>query len=447
MKSFSNYITESVLDLPRNSLDPAVFQFDDGRAPVLNPAIKLQILTDITNFEKLTPVKRVYIVGSILTKTYAPDSDIDVNVEVFKEDIDDLQQARISMTQKGLNGKLAIGTTHPINYYITTDELDPERFDAVYEVVTEQWLKEPSFFDLKASDYVDKFENIVIAIDLSVSKLRRELMDYDRLTKLTNREVKGIKKIINRKLMEMTDTIKMLIAIQKTILKLRNKAFKKPLTDEEKDQKISRNLSPENIIYKLLHKYRYWDLVEKLEKVLSLKKKLSTDDIDKIKDAESSFYTTNNQLSFESFIYKKKEDTKDNKTILLERLKDIRLKKIDWKNPKAHKSHKYKSNRGMDRQNLAQIPDSELNTPIGVTGHLSSIGSAKRLVDIAKKTTSGIWRLTPAQVKWLSATYHHRPPDIHKNMKHLGNTGIIVWRKRKNEYFLVKLSGTYLKNF
>ena len=101
----------------------------------------------------------------------------------------------------------------------------------------------------------------------------------------------------------------------------------------------------------------------------------------------------------------------------------------------------------MNRQDLSQIPTSELHDPDNVTGYLSSIGSAKKLVDIAKKTSSGIWRLTPSQVKWLAAKYHHRAPDANKNMKHLGNTGIIVWRKRKGEFFLVKLAGPILQNF
>jgi predicted nucleotidyltransferase len=444
MKPFNQFINESVLDIPRNTLDPTVFQFEDGKPPILNPAIKQQIITDVHNFEQLIAVTQTYIVGSILTRTYSPNSDIDVNVEVNREDIDDLMQAKLSMTLKAINGKLAVGTVHPINYYIMFNKADTERFDAIYDVPSERWLKEPSFFEINIDDYTDKFQNIVIAIDLAISKLRRELIDYDQLIKLSMEEVKDVDKHINNKLKEITQTAKMLIDIQKSINTLRRKAFLRPLTPELKEKYPSRNLTPENIIYKLLHKYHYWDLVEKLEKILNIKKQLEQEDIQKIKDAQDTFTTRNNKISFETFIKTGKvikESTKSKQEIILERIRDIKLNKVDWKSPKSRKSHMYKLNRGLNRQHLRQVPLSHQTGDtenMGVTKMLSNIGSAQKIVNIAKKTTSGLWRLTPQQVKWLSHKYHHIPPNAIKNIKHLGNTGIMVWRKSKNNYFLVK---------
>lgn len=446
MIPFSTYINESVLDIPRNTLDPLVFQFEDGKPPILNPAIKKQIQIDVGQLEKLVTIKQLYVVGSILTKTYSPNSDIDVNVEIFKEEVDDLMQAKLSMTIKALNGKLAVGTLHPINYYIMFNEANPERFDAIYDVPSERWIKEPSFFEINIGDYVDKFQNIVIAIDLAVSKLRRELIDYDQLIKISMEDVKNVDKLIDTKLKELTQTAKMLIDIQQSILHLRRKAFLRPLSDDEKKKFTSRNLSPENIIYKLLHKYYYWELVENLEKILNTKKQLDRDDIHKIKNAQSSFITQNKQMSFETFVKAGAVINESKETPLLERLRDMRLKKIDWKDS-SQKSHMYKINRGMNRKNLRQVPVSQQTEPSNITKTLSNIGSAKKIVDTAKRTSSGIWRLTPQQVKWLSYKYHHRPPDARKNLKHLGNTGIIVWRKAKNQYFLVKPSSQFSKTF
>jgi len=444
MKPFNEFINESVLDIPRNTLDPKVFQFEDAKPPVLNTAIKKQILTDVANFEALTPIKHVHIVGSILTKTYSANSDIDVNIGIYREDVDDLMQGKLSITVKKLNGRLAYGTIHPINYYLLFNEPDPERFDAIYDVPNEKWLKEPTMFQLNVEDYLNKFQNIVIAIDLAVSKLRRELIDYDELMKLKMDEVEGIDKKIDTKLKDITQTAKMLIGIQNSIESLRRKAFLRPLSTETKEKYKTRNLTPENIIYKLLHKYYYWDLVGKLQKILEVKKNLDGDDIAKIKNAEKDFYTQNQNVSFEEFIKTGKVIKESVEDVLLERIRDIRLKKVNWD---SGGSHKYKLNRSMNRKHLRQVPVSQQTlTPTAIGSTLSNIGSAKKIIDNAKKSNSGIWRITPQQVKWISRKYHHIPPNASKKIKHLGNTGIMVWRKAKGLYFLVKTSAHYMQN-
>ena len=162
MKSFDQYISESILDIPRNTLDPKVFQFEDGKPPILNPAIKRQIQSDISNFEALIPITAVQIVGSILTRTYSANCDIDVNLAIYREDVDDMMQGKLSTIMKRLNGKLAVGTMHPINYYLLFKEPNPDRFDAVYDVAGERWIKEPTMFELNVEDYLNKFQDIMV---------------------------------------------------------------------------------------------------------------------------------------------------------------------------------------------------------------------------------------------------------------------------------------------
>jgi hypothetical protein len=44
MKSFAEFINESIVDIPKENLDPAVFMFPDGEgSPYLAPSIKKQI--------------------------------------------------------------------------------------------------------------------------------------------------------------------------------------------------------------------------------------------------------------------------------------------------------------------------------------------------------------------------------------------------------------------
>lgn len=106
---------------------------NDGEPPVLNAGIKAQIVEDVLNLRRSIGINKIYIIGSILTRNYTRRSDIDVTIEVNKEDLDPdtgiMGVEKVIQLLTALNGKLAVGTTHPINYYITTD-FDEDNADA-----------------------------------------------------------------------------------------------------------------------------------------------------------------------------------------------------------------------------------------------------------------------------------------------------------------------------
>ena len=110
-------LSESVIDITRNSLDPSVWEFPDDNLPILRPSIKLQIIDIIETIDGMSDIilKDFFIVGSILTKQYSPNSDIDINVQI-DEGITDLAREALFQFIRRVNGSLAIGTTHPINF-------------------------------------------------------------------------------------------------------------------------------------------------------------------------------------------------------------------------------------------------------------------------------------------------------------------------------------------
>ena len=119
---YNNILLESIIDIPRNSLDPTVFEFPDDGYPIMHPIIKSQIMRDVETIEEVNTVVRFFVVGSILTKAYTNNSDIDVNVQVNKSD--PLAVEEMFNVLNRLNGRLAPGTTHPVNYYIHQGEYD-----------------------------------------------------------------------------------------------------------------------------------------------------------------------------------------------------------------------------------------------------------------------------------------------------------------------------------
>lgn len=432
MKSFETFIKESVIDIPRTNLDPKVFLFpDDGGKPYLASSIKKQILMVIDEISQIIPIKKYYIVGSILTKLYSENSDIDVNIELFENDVDDVMQSRLLIILQRVNGQLAIGTTHPINYYIHLETPNEDRYDAIYDIQSDKWIKEPVNLDVNISEYIQNFQKIVSKIDITLAQLRRDIIDYEALAKLSNADIKNLKTMMERKLFEITEKIEILSDIRQAIVQKRQRAFKKPLTPQELNQYKSKNTLPEVIIDKMLQRYYYWDFIKKLEKILQDKEQLDDKDIQSIKkiDRDACLKT------FENYI--------QNETFITEKIRKIKLQKIDWSNPRS-RSHLQKVYRGMDRQTLRQVP--QTRQPDQSKTHrltATNIGSAQKITDIAKKAPSGIWRITPSQVKWIAYKYHFIPPNAEKNIKHLGNTGIMVWRKAKNHYYLVKQPARY----
>ena len=126
MKTFKDYlIKESIIDIPRRTYAPGVFDNADSKDPKIKPSVKELINKQIEVFEKEYPVIKIALIGSILTKRYRNDADLDINV-LFDVPKDKQEDERVNLSQKYLSaknpkniqGKLIPGTKHPINYYL-----------------------------------------------------------------------------------------------------------------------------------------------------------------------------------------------------------------------------------------------------------------------------------------------------------------------------------------
>ena len=76
--------------------------------------------------EKYGSVERLTIIGSVLTKTYRNDADLDVDILIKpnadEEDIEKVRKDLVGKLMGQVNGKNINGTTHPINYYLQVDK-------------------------------------------------------------------------------------------------------------------------------------------------------------------------------------------------------------------------------------------------------------------------------------------------------------------------------------
>lgn len=285
--TFKHFLKESIIDIPRNTVDPTVFSIHPGGHPILQLGIKQQILKDINKINVKFPVTKFYIVGSILTKHYNRDSDIDVNVEIDVDRLNnDGHQEAIMRLIKKINGKMAIGTTHPINYYITREEYDLDKTDAAYDVLNNKWIKEDKTGEknIDINQYVDTFKKTLDDVDVATGELRRDILDLEAYKVLPSNQISRIKDMMEAKLEEIEDDIIALSLIRKNTASLRRAAFKRNMTPDEIIKYTSSNWLPENITYKLLSKYQYSNFIKQLEKFLDKRGDLKPKDIDDIKN-------------------------------------------------------------------------------------------------------------------------------------------------------------------
>jgi len=265
-KTFNDILHESVLDMPRNSLDPTVFEFPENGAPIMHPIIKTQIINDIEKFKELVHVVVYFCVGSILTKNYSAHSDIDINVQIDVPD--DVFIENVFTLIRRLNGSLAIGTTHPINYYIIQDDYDMDKTDAAYDIANETWIKEPEDTKIDTQKYMDNFQNTINGIDFSISELHRDIIDYESLKEMDTNQIKDLQSKTNVKLEEIEDGIETLVRTYKNVTTLRKQAFDKDMSPTEIRKYGKKNKLPENVTYKLLERYYYFEFIKQLKHIL-----------------------------------------------------------------------------------------------------------------------------------------------------------------------------------
>ena len=173
MKTFK----ESIIDIPRRTYAKAVFDDADTPNPKIKPSVVVLINKQLEEFESEYPVLKVSLIGSILTKRYRNDADLDLNV-LFDVPEDKQEEERLRLSKKYLSasnpdniqGKLIPGSKHPINYYFITDKQtyddQNKKADAVFDIEGNKFIKRPDDFTFDPSLYLKDFEKKVQELDV-----------------------------------------------------------------------------------------------------------------------------------------------------------------------------------------------------------------------------------------------------------------------------------------
>lgn len=272
---FKDFIKESIIDIPRTTYAKPVFDKADTDSPILKPSVRKQVLDGIKTFEKFGKVVKYTLIGSILTKQYRDDADLDINIlfdipgsKAEQEKVHD----QIREYQGTINGKTIPGTKHPINYFSI---IDPATFskardmaDGTFDIDKNTFIKRPEPSKFEPEKYVADFQKRVSEIDVVKGELVRDMIDYEELKQLGSDDIKGLNKLVSDKLDEITDSINTLIDIGDKTIADRKDVFAKDMSPDEIRKFGVKNRLPKNVIYKMLEKYHYLKFFKKLKDIM-----------------------------------------------------------------------------------------------------------------------------------------------------------------------------------
>ena len=279
IKSFKEKILESIIDIPRRTYAPAVFDDNDTDNPKIKQSVKSQIDSQLKEFETEYPIIKAGLIGSILTKRYRNDADMDINV-LFDVPVEKQEDERVRLSKKYLSasnpdniqGQLIPGTQHPINFYFITDKKtyddQEEKADAVFDIESNIFVKRPDEFVFDPDLYVREFERKVQELDVVKGELKRDIIDYNELIDLSPNDILNLQEKIKDKLEEIEDSIEQIVKIGDTVDAERRAAFDTDMSPDEIRQYGVKNRLPKNVIYKMLEKYHYLKFYKKCKKIL-----------------------------------------------------------------------------------------------------------------------------------------------------------------------------------
>ena len=198
---------EAVIDIPRQTYAIGVFSNPEDKDPKIKPEIIGQIMKQFTEFKKEYPILDYSLIGSILTRRYRDDADLDINV-LFDVPKEKQEEERLRLSQKFLSaknpdniqGKLIPGTRHPLNYYFITDKEtyddQNKKADAVFDIGKNKFIKRPEDFEFDPALYVKDFDKKVQEIDVIKGELKRDIIDYKELKGLKTNDVLDLQEFL-----------------------------------------------------------------------------------------------------------------------------------------------------------------------------------------------------------------------------------------------------------
>ena len=257
-------IGESILDRPREGLDPAVWaKNQDGEyVPTIQASEKINNVIEwaVGSFGITEPV--VHITGSIASNSYDDASDIDLHFcsETFKpDDIDQFNKefraafaAEFGPETGSENGFIGV---HPIEVYFQTNPFQDMMSVGCYDFTNRKWESGPDVKDTAFDPYSEYFEQDMKYVDKIISDVRNSILGvYERALVIRKSTDEGFKaKQQNKLSSDLSSAKKLFDSIRKSRKVMSEPKSKEDALKKRKDRKW--HIADSS--FKLLDKFGY----------------------------------------------------------------------------------------------------------------------------------------------------------------------------------------------
>lgn len=299
---------ESVVDETLKDYSPYVFEDYRSDSPTLKKSVRNKILKDVGMINDIVPVQDFFIKGSILTKQYTKDSDIDVYIQVDRDYTEDilLEQGIKEVFDKIDNTKIE-GIPYPFQYYITYNVYNMDNTEAAYDVRNDDWIKKTASKNLNIDEYMEEFQTYIRGFRDLTDDLRMDLIDYTILKEIPKKQLKELDEKVKNKFEDIQKSTDDLIQYYNKLRDKRNEAFSDDMDISEIKKYGVRTRLPANVIFKLIERYKYKELIHKIKNVIGKDNELDLNELDNLnKLIKKSFVSENlkERINFKTFLEK-----------------------------------------------------------------------------------------------------------------------------------------------
>jgi len=269
---FNETLLESIIDRSRGTLDPDLIEVDKKGTLHLKEDVYDFIIKAAAEVYPIMDLEEFFLKGSSLTFQWRKDVDIDIYMVDTSLTEDLLKEAREKVKKANRVSKVVPGTDHPLEFYLDNTLFQTDKADVMYDLIKNVFTKMPVSVSATLETYWSSFTSEVAELDLQIGELKRDIVDITLLRDylsdktMTKFEIEEVLKDIGIKLGEIEKDLQTLIDDYKIIKDKRQQIFS--LNLEEIKDFSSKNLMPENVIFKLLQRYYYLQLLRDFKEVL-----------------------------------------------------------------------------------------------------------------------------------------------------------------------------------
>jgi ACT domain-containing protein len=283
----SPYIEESIIDFPLDGLSPEIWIEHNGKYSLL-PNVKKKILLTLQKYPKFSllaiPGAAYHITGSIGTNQYQEDSDIDVHIiPIIGSNYDDEGVQKdvfiwFNEFREEIEGYVG---RHPIEVYIQLNPNQEYLSEAVYDLVSDTWLKGPTITPIEFdpyeefSDILDDIQEETGKADVLLGELRRDVIDYTVIREYVKKNLpipvkQNLLVRLQSRLEEIEQDVKDLFTLRGEWVRDRNLSSQ-PTTVEQalSDIEMAKTWRDKNALFKFLNRYNYLKLIGDLETMIA----------------------------------------------------------------------------------------------------------------------------------------------------------------------------------